>query len=236
VHTLLIQIAGPMQSWGLSSRFAERDTATEPTKSGIVGLICASLGRGVSEPISDLTRLPLGIRVDREGKMRYDYQTAEDVMTAEGGTKTVPSKRYYLSDAVFLAGIESADLAVLEQIALALKRPVWQVFLGRKSYLPSRPLFISRRPGSIPGHPEIPGIVNLPLYDALVSFPRLCELDDTVDRLRIIIESERGTIVRKDVPLSFDSREYDTRRVEIKYMNIKHKGGTDDVADPADAF
>jgi CRISPR system Cascade subunit CasD len=34
----------PMQSWGFSSRFQRRTTGLHPTKSGIVGMICAAMG------------------------------------------------------------------------------------------------------------------------------------------------------------------------------------------------
>ena len=40
---LLLKLAGPLQSWGSSSRFTERGTEHEPTKSGVVGLLAAAL-------------------------------------------------------------------------------------------------------------------------------------------------------------------------------------------------
>ena len=43
--TLLLRLAGPMQSWGTASKFRERDTGREPSKSGVVGLLAAALGR-----------------------------------------------------------------------------------------------------------------------------------------------------------------------------------------------
>ena len=43
--TLLLKLTGPMQSWGVNSKF-ERSRSTEhyPSKSGIVGLLGACLG------------------------------------------------------------------------------------------------------------------------------------------------------------------------------------------------
>ena len=41
---LLLRLAGPMQSWGTQSRFTVRDTGREPSKSGVVGLLCAAVG------------------------------------------------------------------------------------------------------------------------------------------------------------------------------------------------
>src|SRR5437867_8366107 len=34
----------PLQSWGFASRFQRRTTGLHPTKSGVVGLLCAALG------------------------------------------------------------------------------------------------------------------------------------------------------------------------------------------------
>ena len=43
--TLLLRCIGPLQSWDTQSRFDVRTTGREPSKSGIIGLICAALGR-----------------------------------------------------------------------------------------------------------------------------------------------------------------------------------------------
>jgi len=51
--TLLIPLVGPMQSWGTRSRFDHRDTEREPSKSGVIGLVCAAIGRDRNEPIDD---------------------------------------------------------------------------------------------------------------------------------------------------------------------------------------
>ena len=65
---LLIRLAGPMQSWGDSSRFARRTTRREPTKSGVVGLLASALGRTREDPVEDLAQLELAIRVEQPGR------------------------------------------------------------------------------------------------------------------------------------------------------------------------
>ncbi len=84
--TLLLRLAGPLQSWGISSRYASRDTGAEPSKSGVIGILAAALGlprdtdlsrvqlTGIAGPV-DLTRLRMGVRVDNEGVPGYDFQT-----------------------------------------------------------------------------------------------------------------------------------------------------------------
>lgn len=107
--TLLLRLQGPLQSWGTTSRFDERDTQLEPSKSGVLGLVCAALGRDRCEPVDDLAALIMGVRVDREGVVLRDYQTATGILNAAGKVdmnRTVVSPRYYLSDAAFLVGFE----------------------------------------------------------------------------------------------------------------------------------
>ena len=40
----VLMLDGPMQSWGFASRFQRRTTGMHPTKSGVIGLICAAMG------------------------------------------------------------------------------------------------------------------------------------------------------------------------------------------------
>ncbi len=41
---LALLLDAPMQSWGFASRFQRRTTGLHPTKSGVIGLICAAMG------------------------------------------------------------------------------------------------------------------------------------------------------------------------------------------------
>ena len=43
---VLLWFEAPLQSWGFDSRFWRRDTQNFPTKSGVMGLICAAMGAG----------------------------------------------------------------------------------------------------------------------------------------------------------------------------------------------
>jgi len=145
-----------MQSWGTQSRFTIRDTASEPTKSGVIGLVCAALGRPRPEPIDDLASLRMGVRVDREGTKERDYHTAQRVLRAkaklgrldEKGPRksdiqdTVTSERYYLADARFIVGLEGEDLEVLRKVQAALKDPHWPLSLGRKAFAPGLPIYV----------------------------------------------------------------------------------------------
>ena len=65
--TLLLRLAAPLQSWGEDSKFETRRTRREPTKSGVIGLLAAALGRRRDEPLDDLRGLRFAVRVDQEG-------------------------------------------------------------------------------------------------------------------------------------------------------------------------
>lgn len=132
-HTLLLRLAGPMQSWGYRSRFDNRDTALEPTKSGVIGLLCAAFGQTRDKAdVHDFAALRMGVRVENPGRVMVDYQTADSVQ--------MQSWRYYLSDARFLVGLEGHDLDFLHKVECRLRNPIFPLFLGRKSYVPSLPV------------------------------------------------------------------------------------------------
>ncbi|HDZ8839326.1 type I-E CRISPR-associated protein Cas5/CasD [Aeromonas veronii] len=200
--TLLLRLQGPMQSWGTTSRFDERDTQLEPSKSGVLGLICAALGRDRSESVDDLAALQMGVRVDREGVVLRDYQTATGIVNAAGKVdmkRTVVSPRYYLSDAAFLVGFEG-ERALLDQIHQALKTPHWPLSLGRKGCLPSPPVYL----------PD--GVRDSALLEALRDYPELIKGAGLQVR-RLLLEATEGT-VRLDQPIApFADRRFGPRFV-----------------------
>jgi|MTBAKMStandDraft_1061839.scaffolds.fasta_scaffold01606_7 CRISPR system Cascade subunit CasD len=212
MNTLLIRLIAPMQSWGVQSNFDVRDSGLEPSKSGVIGLICSALGRPREAPLEDLTVLKMGVRIDREGSLRRDYQIAQDVLEAKGtGTKpSLPSNRYYLSNAAFLVGLEGENVALLEQIQHALQHPKWATFLGRKSFTPSAPVWLND------------GLrFNQELEDALKSFGWIYAWKDGVapEKLRFVMEDAAGEQVRTDVPISFAERRFSSRRVTTRILS-----------------
>jgi CRISPR system Cascade subunit CasD len=236
--TLLLFLAGPMQSWGTQSRFTERDTGLEPSKSGVIGLVCAALGRPRNTSVDDLAALRMGVRVDQEGIMRRDYQTAGGwhlqrdkgygVAKADGSAPgAVVSNRYYLADAQFLVGLEGEDEVLLERIQTALASPVWQLSMGRKSFVPSVPVHL------------VDGLQSgVPLKQALEGFrwplSELCPPSHHPERLRLALELRSNEFqkpndlveVRMDQPqgAAFRTRAFHTRRVLTDYYApIPHK-------------
>jgi CRISPR system Cascade subunit CasD len=202
-----------MQSWGVQSRFTVRDTGLEPSKSGVVGLLCAALGRRRDEPVADLAALTMGVRIDQEGTMARDYHTAGKggILKASGKVERknlVVSTRYYLSDARFLVGLVSEDTALLTQLHAALRNPHWPLYLGRKALVPGEPVWLED--GLQPDQ-------SLP--EALQIYPWLgYDSRDYPDQVRLVLEDPGGAEVRPDQPLSFAERRFAPRHVTTKFI------------------
>jgi len=209
MRTLCIPLIGPMQSWGSRSRFTDRDCERTPTKSGIVGILAAAMGLGRNVDLSPFRALVFAVRCEREGSLRREFQTALDVATADGKIDKNPqvSTRYYLADAVFVAAI-GGDPDFIDEAYAALKAPVWQPFLGRRSYVPSLP----------PYDPAGPSEAENP-RTALLSRPLIIGHDPD-DSIRVEYDAAgRGTALRYDQPLSFEitRRNYAARPVRTEY-------------------
>ncbi|MFC6593171.1 type I-E CRISPR-associated protein Cas5/CasD [Deinococcus lacus] len=158
--TLLLRLVAPMQAWGSRSRFDDRDTEAEPTRSGVLGLCAAALGIDRADPIDDLVGLRFGVRVDREGGAGRDYHTAQ-LFPGNPKTKTDVTTRFYLSDAAFWVGLEGDDVALLTRLHAALQNPHWPLSLGRKAFQASLPIFTEQGP------------LDLSLWEALRQAPSL---------------------------------------------------------------
>ena len=230
--TLLLRLAGPMQSWGTQSRFSIRDTGLEPSKSGVLGLLCAALGKPRDEgpndgfpTIEELAALRMGVRVDLPGVRKRDFHTAggthrhDDtygVIKADGKSRgTVTSHRWYLSDAFFLVGLSSDDKNLLGRLDSALAHPRWQLSLGRKAYVPGWPV---RLPNALR---------ESELVDCLKDHPLSTEVSSrSGDRLLIVVDAtpESATEVRQDVPVSFSLRKFTIRYVMTDYV-ARPEGG-----------
>ena len=230
MSTLLLRLSGPMQAWGSQDRFSVRFTEREPTKSGVIGLVCAALGRPRSEDVDDLAACRFGVRVDAEGVVQRDYHTAGGthrrgerygVARASGSVSydAVPSTRYYLADADFLAGLESEDNALLRTVEEAVQRPVWQLFLGRKAFVPGAPVGLPGPGGLRAGVSLEQALADEPWPGAGPVPPR-----DRPERLRCVIECEPGTSgeVRQDQPVgaAFATRTFVPRYVRTSFLEL----------------
>jgi CRISPR system Cascade subunit CasD len=210
-NTLFLRLEGPLQAWGERAHWAVRDTAPEPTKSGVVGLLACALGLRDDADLRNLSQqIRLGVRCDALGVLLIDYHTVSGgVMSAQGKIKknantkepeTVVSWRHYLADASFLAAVQAAP-GTIARLAEAVRSPRWPLYLGRRSCVPSRSVF--------------EGVGDYPsLDDALADWPwRRADVEETTTiTVRAVIERRPGQGTRRrDETLSRSRRLFGPR-------------------------
>lgn len=211
-NTLLLQLVGPMQAWGHRSRFDNRDTSLEPTRSGVVGLLCAALGWERDADLAPFApdNMRMGVRVEHPGRVALDYHTAQ----SEGAGNATVSSRYYLADARFLVGLEG-ELAWLQTLQRALDDPKWPLFLGRKAFPTALPV--------------VRGIEETALESALQGAPWLAMTPREWQRarnglapLKMVLETPnpRGGEAITDVPRDFERRRYGVRYLWFSSVQI----------------
>jgi CRISPR system Cascade subunit CasD len=195
-NTLFLRLEAPLQAWGDKGQWSIRDTALEPTKSGLVGLLACALGLKEDNDLRQLSRaITIAVRCDRPGVTLDDFHTiVGGVVNAQGKIKadTVISKRAYLSDASFLVAIHS-DKKTIAKFALALSQPVWPYYLGRKSCPPSRPV--------LEGCGDFPD-----LKTALEMWPIRVQKEDPDLCVRLVSETKPGNGTLRHDETSINSR------------------------------
>ncbi len=229
-NTLFLRLEGPIQAWGdQQSKFVIRRTSEAPTKSGVIGMLCAALG--VSRPeasdgwLPKLGALRMGVRIDRPGVRWWDYHTVGAGMQmriAEGEGKSKPgamlTRREYLCDASFLVALQG-EPGLIAQLEAAMKAPKWTLYLGRKSCPPSRPL-LERPAGDFPDLLSVLKAVpwrrrlkkdqRPPTVDCLLDWEPTSEQPEAPD----------DALIWYDVPLSFEPPSHHPRFVMRRGLGV----------------
>ncbi|MBI4720108.1 MAG: type I-E CRISPR-associated protein Cas5/CasD [Chitinivibrionia bacterium] len=155
---LLFRLYGPMASWGDIAVGEVRPSFTHPSKSAVLGIVAAALGlrrddeqrqRSLAEGFGFAVRVEsLGVPLvdyhtvqvppNGAGKRRRVYSTRKDELSnvRRDDLSTILSRRDYRMDALatsVLWALGSAPPVGLEEIASALERPKFALYLGRKS-------------------------------------------------------------------------------------------------------
>lgn len=161
---LLLWLEAPLQSWGADSKFGRRDSLDFPTKSGVAGLLLCALGASGEQQdlLAELAPLKqtaisyqkqsAGGEFVNPGLVRdfhmvgsaYDKGNAWETLhvpkksdgtnAVGGGVKM--TYRYYIQSGFFAAIVEiPAEMS--QTISAALMNPVFDIYLGRKSCVPT---------------------------------------------------------------------------------------------------
>lgn len=213
--TLVLRLAGPLQSWGGRSRFVRRETEQAPTKSGVIGLLAAARGLRRTDELTDFFGLRFGVRTDQPGRLVRDFQTARSL---DGGRVMPLSYRYYLADAVFVAAI-GGDRTLLEGLEEAVRRPQFPLYLGRRSCPPAGPVSLGLRDA------DLRDVLIKEPWQASVWHRRRVPADPVpLPVIRDADPDESGAETMRDEPISFDPRrrEYGWRSVVREQVSIPH--------------
>ncbi|MFW9990067.1 MAG: type I-E CRISPR-associated protein Cas5/CasD [Candidatus Odinarchaeota archaeon] len=153
------------------------------------------------------------LRANAKGKLLKStlemLQTVAEKKLPASKFGPLPSRRFYISDACFIVGLQSEDKNLLRQLIQSLKNPKWPVFLGRKSFLISSPICLTDK------------IIGKPLLDVLRQYPWQGRVFEEIPKtLRIIYECapEEGE-PRMDLLLSFATRKFRSRTVKTEFIN-----------------
>lgn len=226
---LVLYLCSPMQSWGASSKFDVRGTSDIPTKSALIGLLGAACGIDRKDDgwVHRAAELELSLYVFQRGERLRDYHTVgarydkKDPwksrmipLTAENKSRgTDVTHRYYLQDSIYGAIFAGKDDELIEQMAQGLKNPIWGIWLGRKSCIPTEPVYAG-------------------VFDQLESgvnalkkrFQNSCQRRKNSDQTEFSISStvtetgaDDGDELVSDVPISFAERTFGTRFISRRF-------------------
>lgn len=219
VSILFLRLEGPLQSWGEHSKWDYRDTAMCPTKSGIVGLIGCAMGikRNSEELYSISDSIKIAIRIDKPGIVLADFHTVRPtlpegiIITSQGkprgDSNTIVSRRQYLQDANFLVAVQG-EKELLYKIREAMENPKWVIFLGRKSCVPSVPIYQG-----------IQDNYNS-LEDAICHFQLPNISKDSKEILYEIDSFDDEGYIRSDCISNDEKRSFLNRRVKLKTITV----------------
>lgn len=217
-----------MQAYGTGIRLDTHGTDTMPSKSAVIGMIAAAMGRRRDEDISDLRSLRFGVRADEPGTLLRDFHMAHIWDIDENGCYLNTTKaeylthRYYIQDGCFTVGLEG-DAEFLEKCGKALEHPVFPLYLGRRACVPDIGMVRGIADGNLetvletlPKQPRCRFINN--------EFTEKAVLKGRSEYMRVCVEtSGPGDRMRHDNPVSFNfhKKQYSYRKEKEYFAEIE---------------
>lgn len=237
---LVFQLQAPLSAWGETAVGEFRPTANYPSESTLFGLLAAALGIRREEEDAH-TALYKGysfaIGVLATGRLLRDYHTAQvpgrvalknrphnsrrnELNLPKADINTILSTRDYRQDAANMVAVQRHDGApyALGDLAEALAKPRFTLYLGRKACPPALPL-----------NPQIIAAENVcaALYDYRQELvKRSDEMVPEFERIAWSEGIESGVthdleVVRKDRVLSREHWQFGDR---TEYVALRPKG------------
>lgn len=185
-------------------------------------MLASAQGRRRTDDIEDLLAVEFAVRVDQPGTVLRDFHTAIRWSADGSSGRSLPlSERYYLQDAVFVAGV-GGEPGLIDGLAEAVRSPHWAPFLGRRSCPPAGPLCLA--------------VVDADLRTAVreaewqaAAWHRASQGSEAVLEIRADARpGEVGVETIRDLPRSFDPRRRDhgwRELVDLEPRRIRIEGG-----------
>lgn len=225
---LALFLRAPLQSWGVSGKFGERPTMSFPSKSGILGMVAAATGIDRTDDawLQQATKLSFSARAYRMGTRLSDYHTVGCGYgkETEFSRRSIPAKaedgkpgnpavtrREYLQDTTFGVVLFGDDETLLKQMENGLANPVWGVWLGRKSCIPTEPVLA----GLFTDEESA--------WKKLEERAQRCSSSENGREIPAMVECESSGAddLVSDVPFSFARRNFGVRAVEYPFIDRK---------------
>lgn len=162
MNTLVFRLYAPMASWSVPAIGEHRHTHDTPTAGMVIGLLAAALGIRREEESKQLAlrdNLTFAVKTISRGSLMRDYHTIQMPPTRKGtryftrkseladhdALNTMLTSRDYRCDGLWIVAVRVNNHAPhsLEQLAHALKHPVFTLYLGRKACPLAAPLMPS---------------------------------------------------------------------------------------------
>ena len=214
MNTVFLRLESHLQAWRTGERFYCRETSPYPTKSGVIGLTCASLGvrrKNCKDTISRLNRLKMGVRVDRPGVIIRDYHTTSNLPRADRGTvaETSETLRDFISDGSFLVSLHG-ESEIIKEVVSGLENPKFSTYLGAKCCIPSKKILAGTGD-------------YYDLTSSLSSPPWLSRGDQAPKAVTAIVEVVTGGHIVNDVLTGLEPITHSTRMVESKLIPVTNE-------------
>jgi CRISPR system Cascade subunit CasD len=231
---LLLWLEAPLQSWGTDSKFGRRDSLSFPTKSGVLGLICAALGASGEQQELLAEMAPLGqtvisytktrgkesektIRTERQVMLRdfhmvgsgYDdsdpWQSLLIPKTAEGKKAVGGGTKM-----TYRYYVQDAKFAVIVEVPPAKAKAFAEALQN-----PVYDIFLGRK-NCAPTDFVYRGIFDSK-QEAITAAAAIAEEKELAEDFRVVSgEADGETMTINDVPLQFGPiKKYRDRRVTV---------------------
>lgn len=223
---LLFQLAAPIGAFGAIAVGERRETATRPAHSALAGLLAAALGieRMDRRQAEFSAGLAFATRRNRLGPLLADYHTAQTPPARKGKAwatrreelagerNTILSRRDYHTDCAFTVAcaLIRPGPHTLPEMEAALRRPVFTLYLGRKSC-----------PLGLPPDPKIVEAGTLQhafaTYDQNRGRPAFADWEIGTGeiacdaRLRLLADGPARRDTRRDIPVDRKTWRFDLR-------------------------